>query len=44
METLEAINKRKSVRAYKDEQITEDELDTIVGVIRLQMQVRFKLV
>ena len=32
METLEAINKRKSVRAYKDEQITEDELDTIVGV------------
>ena len=32
METLEAINKRKSIRAYKDEQITKEELDAIVGV------------
>ena len=32
METLEAINKRKSIRAYKDEQITKEELDTIIGV------------
>lgn len=32
METLEVINKRKSVRAYKDEQITRDELNTIIGV------------
>ena len=33
METLEAINKRKSIRAYKDEQIIKEELDTIVGVV-----------
>ena len=32
METLEAINKRKSIRAYKDEQITKEELDKIIGV------------
>jgi nitroreductase len=32
METLDAINKRKSIRAYKDEQITKEELDAIVGV------------
>ena len=29
METLEAINKRKSIRAYKDEQITKEELDSV---------------
>ncbi|WP_299524157.1 nitroreductase family protein [uncultured Methanobrevibacter sp.] len=32
METLEVINKRKSIRAYKNKQISEDELNTIIGV------------
>ena len=32
METLDVINKRKSIRAYKKEQITKEELNAIVGV------------
>ncbi|MGB4504586.1 MAG: nitroreductase family protein [Syntrophaceticus sp.] len=31
METLKAIAMRKSTRAYKAEQITDEELDTIIG-------------
>lgn len=33
METFEAINLRKSIRGYKDEQITEEELKSIIGVV-----------
>lgn len=32
MKTLDAINKRRSIRGYKDEQITSDELSKIVDV------------
>lgn len=32
METFDAINKRKSIRGYKDEQISKEELSKIVDV------------
>ena len=32
MELSEVINKRKSVRGYKEEQITDDELEAILAV------------
>lgn len=32
MELTEVINKRKSIRGYKNEQITEEELESILDV------------